>query len=455
MKINPLIALAIPTWGKVSVNWARAFRHIAGPLGSNMLELAPVVGKPIAQARNELMQAAVDNDCEYIFFLGDDVLPGPDSLSRLLQRMWDNPDVAMATGMYWTKSYPTQPYIWRGLQRGPYLDWKLGEFFEIDFAGCDCLLIRLTPEMKALGPEWFSTDWKWNEEAPPPILATEDFYFYTRARKAGLKLYCDTNVQCLHEDRNSGIDFGLTTEMPQAGGVEPELPEPGDGEIVRLADLGSGAAGPYFGRSDRVQVVRFDGNEQVKPDYRCDLRHLPVPDQSFDVVHTRHVLEHFGRTEVMPLMKEWTRILRIGGEFRIAVPNILSAMRNIVLMEEGIIPPDPYPFWQVWGKQDDERDIHKNGFTPVRMRLLLERLAIFEDIEVETQHGEDGELNIYAKARKVKHLEPYALLPDWSEIEKQEGINVRGWRKEEADTDAVPVLSEVRGTDGGEDMPGV
>ena len=102
-KIDPLIALALPTWGKVSITWAQAFRRLGGPLGANSVELAPVVGKPIAEARNELMAAAIESKCEFIFFIGDDVLAPPDTINRLLQRMWDNPSLSMATGMYWTK----------------------------------------------------------------------------------------------------------------------------------------------------------------------------------------------------------------------------------------------------------------------------------------------------------------------------------------------------------------
>lgn len=428
-KIDPLIALAVPTWGKVSITWARAFRHISGPLGANMVELAPVVGKPIAEARNELMGEAVESNCDFLFFLGDDVLPSPDALHRLLQRMWDNPDVHLVTGMYWTKTNPTQPYIWRGLQRGPYLDWKYGEFFEIDSAGCDCLLIRLSPEMRALGPEWFSTTWAWEEEPEAlNLLSTEDFYFYVKARKAGMRIWCDTLVQCLHEDRGSGAQFGLSTDMPQCGAKEPELPdaETEAAPLVKLADLGAGLDSPYFGHPDRVKVVRFDGNEKVKPDYRCDLRHLPVEDESFDVVYSRHVLEHFGRAELMKVLGEWTRILRVGGEFRLSSPNILSAMRNIILMEEGIVKPDPYPFWQLYGEQRDRWDFHNNGFTPKRIQLALQRLGTFEDIEVTTGDGADGELNVYAKARKATHSQRHALLPDWDEIEALEGIKMPG-----------------------------
>ncbi len=427
-KINPLIALAIPTWGKVSITWAHAMRHVGGPLGSNMVDLAPVIGKPIADARNQLMREAIENKCDFVFFVGDDVLLRPDALNSLLQRLWDHEGIAMVTGMYWTKTFPTQPYIWRGIQRGPYLDWKHGEFFEVDYAGCDCLLIRLSPEMKDLGPEWFSTDWVWEEKDQLALLSTEDFFFYTKARKAGLKIWCDTTVQCGHEDRNTSQQFGLTTEMPQWGLPEPDLPdaETDTAPLVKLADVGAGFESPYFGRPDRVKIVRFDSNEDTHPDYRCDIRHMPVEDESFDVVFSRHVLEHFGRDEVVKALKEWVRILRVGGEFRMFVPNIIGAMRDIIFMEEEQIPVDPYPFWQLYGRQAFPGDFHFNGFTPKRVKLLVERVGVFEDIEVTTDDGPYKDYNVYVKATKVRHVGPHALLPEWDEIEKQEGVVMAG-----------------------------
>ncbi len=421
-KIDPLIALAIPTWGKVSIYWARSMRHIGGPLGANTVDLAPVVGKPIAEARNELMKSAVQENCDFIFFVGDDVLVPQDALNMLLQRLWDHEDIAMVTGMYWTKQWPTQPYIWRGQQRGPYLDWKHGEFFQVDYAGCDCLLIRLSPEMRELGPEWFSTDWVWAEKDKVTLLATEDFFFYTKARKVGLTLWCDTNVQCIHEDRKTYQQFGLTDDMPQYGAQEPELPaaKTDAKPMVKLADIGAGYNSPYFGRPGRVKVVKFDNDEASNPDFRCDIRRLPAEDKSFDVVFSRHVLEHFGRGEVLKVLKEWTRILRVGGEFRLSVPNILGAMQDIILMEGSQIPIDPYPFWQLYGRQDSRDDFHFNGFTPKRIELLMRRLGVFKGIEVTTEGGPRKDYNVHAKATKVKHLSPMALVPEWDEISEME-----------------------------------
>jgi len=428
-KIDPLVAIGLPTWGKVSVNWATSYRHLGGPLGANTLELTPVVGKPIAEARNDIMKMAIDNNADFLFMLGDDVLAPADTIIKMLQRMWDDPSLTLLTGMYWTKHWPTQPYIWRGVQRGPYMDWKYGEFFEVDYAGCDCLLIRLTDEIKALGPDWFSTNWKWNREDGPALIATEDFYFYTKTRKAGIKLYCDSTVQCVHEDRNSGAQFALTTDMPQYAGKDaPWLPaaETDAAPLVKIAELGAGLDSPYFGEPDKVKIVRFDLNEKVRPDYRCDLRRLPVPDQSFDIVYSKHVLEHFGRGELLDVVKEWVRVLRVGGEFRLVVPNFLHAIMEILAMDEGIKPIDPYPWWQVYGQQTDERDVHKNGFTPRRVKELLEACG-FTDIEVETRNGEDDDINIHARGIKTAHMEEsFALLPEWEEIARDEGISVPG-----------------------------
>lgn len=436
-RINPLIAIGIPTWGKVSITWARAYRHLGGPLGSTCVELEPVVGRPIAEARNTLMEQAIACGAEFLYMHGDDVLAPGNMLSAMLYRMRNHPDIHLLTGVYWTREWPTAPYLWRGMQRGPFLDWKAGEFLQVDYAGCDALMIRLSPEIKALGPNWFATDWVWEpEQERPSDIATEDFYFYTRARRAGIKLWADTGLQCIHEDRNSGAQYGLTAEMPQAGALAPSLPEPADGEVVRLAEIGCGGESPYFGEPGQVKVTRIDLDESKQPDIRSDVRDIPVPDQSFDVVHSRHVLEHFGRAETVSVLREWVRILRVGGELRINVPNALYAMRCLIGMEEGAMEPHPYPSWQMYGRQDDERDFHKNWFTPRRLKLLLE-MPVFGLECVEVEEVADGQ-NLQATAIKQEHQAYFALTPEWDEIAEREGFSVNGMRPKDGEVEPIP-----------------
>lgn len=424
-RINPLIALGIPSWGRVTLAWSRAYKYLGGPLGSTMVELDPVIGRPIAEARNTLMQQAIDANAEFLFMLGDDnLLPGH-TIPAMLQTFRNHPEIDLLTGVYWTKAWPTQPYLWRGMQRGPFLDWKLGELLRVDYAGCDALMIRLSDRVKALGPDWFATDWLWEpEQERPSDIATEDFYFYTRARRAGIALWCDTSLQGLHEDRTSGMLFGLTSEMPQAGGLVPDLPAPSDGPLVRIADIGCGAEQPFWGFGDRVSVTRIDLDESKSPDIRADVRAIPVPDQSFDVVHSRHVLEHFGRAELVPLLAEWVRVLRVGGQLQLNVPNARTAMEWLLKMDDGAVSPDPYPSWQLYGQQADALDFHKNWFTPRRLRMLLEMPAFGLDA-IEITEPQGGQ-NIAATARKARHAAHFALVPEWDAIAAAEGLAVDG-----------------------------
>ena len=48
------------------------------------------------------------------------------------------------------------------------------------------------------------------------------------------------------------------------------------------------------------------------------------------------------------------------------------------------------------------------------------------DSERRTDNGEDGQLNIFAKAKKIRHLKPHALISDWDSIEEVEGITMSG-----------------------------
>ena len=425
-KIDPLICLGIPTWGRVTTSWARAYRHLSGPLGSNLMEVE-VKSKEIAAARNEIMSKAIGAGAEFLFFLGDDVLPEHDAMVRLLHRMWDNPDLTMATGIYWTKTHPTAPYLWKGLQRGPYLDWTQGEWFQVDYAGCDLLMVRLDDRMKELGPDWFRTDWDWENDGPIGNLNTEDLYFYTKTRDAGLTLWCDSGVQALHEDRETGIMFGLQVDFPQYLDAAPRLPRATVAATETLiADIGCGKDSPYFGDVGEAIVTRFDSDATSKPDYRCDIRDLPVPDKSFDLAYSRHALEHFGRTEAPEVLSEWVRILRVGGKLHLEVPNLLFAMRAIIDIEDDNREAELYPWWQIFGRQDDEADVHRNGFTPRRLEKLLDLHPDLTDISVEVR-GEDG-INLQATATKKSHTTKLILADVWERIAEREREAPKGLR---------------------------
>jgi len=163
--------LAIPTWGNVSIEWSEARCAIQWPLGSNVAAQV-IKNEKIDAARNQLAKRSLELGAHYTLFLADDVLPPPNIALQLLSRRKD-----IVTGVYWTKCYPKEPYIWRGLQHGPHVAWKHGEFFKIDMAGCDALLVNNDVFRKMPEP-WFNCNWTWEPDTLPSSLSTEDFYFY-------------------------------------------------------------------------------------------------------------------------------------------------------------------------------------------------------------------------------------------------------------------------------------
>lgn len=409
-KINPLILVGTPTLEPrpLSWEWMDYFASLQFPLGASISKIR-IHDRDVAVARNEIVQSALNMNADFVLMIGDDNLP-PANLFSLLHRHRE----MMVTGVYWQKCYPTHPYLWDGLLKGHYEDWKVGEYFPVDFAGCDALLVN-TEVFRKIEPPWFSRDWTFAPDQMVSPILTEDFYFYTKARKAGFRLFCDTAAQLDHQDRATGIRFGLERGMPQ---WDIKAPHPSTEPALMVADIGAGFSTPWFGSKSTVR--RYDQDERCRPDVRCDIRHIPEPDQTFDVVHSRHVLEHFMWDEAPDLIKEWIRILKVGGEIRINIPNLAFAARRIIEADsDPNVDVGLYPLWQVYGRQDgSDGEVHRNGFTQHGLKRLLE-LCGLDRISVQVS-GDYGE-NLDAVGTKLAHPEIYRLSTVWDEIIEQNG----------------------------------
>jgi len=76
------------------------------------------------------------------------------------------------------------------------------------------------------------------------------------------------------------------------------------------------------------------GNRYIPGFVHIDIRKLPhvdyvtsadkldmFDDNSVDLIYSCHVLEHFGRQQIEHVLKEWHRVLKVGGILRLAVPD--------------------------------------------------------------------------------------------------------------------------------------
>ena len=144
-------------------------------------------------ARNEMAKQALG---EFILYLDTDHAFAPDLLFRLVNAMRKY-DADVVTGLYLMKSGPPLPTLWRlpdGKSPEQLAGWQKGEVLEVDCAGGGCLLVRnrvFDRIRDELHEEPFST-----KEYPHVI--GEDFAFFRRLRKLGIKAVCDTRIECHH-----------------------------------------------------------------------------------------------------------------------------------------------------------------------------------------------------------------------------------------------------------------
>lgn len=89
-------------------------------------------------------------------------------------------------------------------------------------------------------------------------------------------------------------------------------------------NLGSGPRG-----IDDVHWVNVDGFSDQNVHYLVDFgRPLPFPNESFDGVFCEHVIEHFSLEDGERIAREVYRILRLGGCFRVIVPDAELVLRR-------------------------------------------------------------------------------------------------------------------------------
>lgn len=137
------------------------------------------------------------------------------------------------------------------------------------------------------------------------------------------------------------------------------LPDP----LPRKLNLGCG-----WDKRDGYLNVDLHGSHD--PDLVADVRHLDLlPTAGFDEVVAQDVLEHLPRTDGLPALREWARLLVPGGRLVLRVPDLLGLATLLAThtdhdWQETLIT-------NLFGTQAYNGDFHQNGFTELRLRQHL------------------------------------------------------------------------------------
>lgn len=124
-----------------------------------------------------------------------------------------------------------------------------------------------------------------------------------------------------------------------------------------------------------------------------------IKDGTVDLIYTCHVLEHFRQTQVLDVLKEWQRVLRIGGVLRLAVPNFSSICKLYSQTEDLSLCVGP-----LYGRQDYLYNFHYTVFDFSTLESLLIQAGFTNVRQFDWRETEHSHIFDYSQAYRP-HLD--------------------------------------------------
>ena len=181
--------IGVPTG--ISTRWAAFYECLMALQLPEMTGVKVQRGNFVSENRNKIVEDALKTEAEWIFFLDDDLLFEPNCLNKLLER-----NVDAVVGLSLRRSVPFFPLAYRGQKEDGRctpitLTSETSGLIEIDAATAGGLLIRRNVFEKMQEPYFKMAQ-------IPGSDAGEDLWFCMNMRKAGFKLWLDTDVRFGH-----------------------------------------------------------------------------------------------------------------------------------------------------------------------------------------------------------------------------------------------------------------
>jgi predicted SAM-dependent methyltransferase len=122
------------------------------------------------------------------------------------------------------------------------------------------------------------------------------------------------------------------------------------------------------GEIDHPGFINIDGLPSSHIHYIRPINDLsPFQDESVSLIYASHCLEHFSHQEVLTVLKEWFRVLKINGVLRVSVPDfdlLLDIYQDNDLDLNTIIYP-------LMGSQINKYDFHMIAFNQSNLTELF------------------------------------------------------------------------------------
>lgn len=140
--------------------------------------------------------------------------------------------------------------------------------------------------------------------------------------------------------------------------------------MIKL-DIGSGKK--YEDTNDFIGVDAFsDAN------VKANMWDLPFKDGEVDLIYSSNALEHVSKYAIIPTLREWHRVLKMGGIIDLIVPDLEWSV--LWWLDHQNVD---WSIDVIFGHQREEGQTHMTGFTEDIMRLYLKMVGGLEVKEVE------------------------------------------------------------------------
>lgn len=143
------ILIGVPVTGLVRVEWMQARFGQMIPVNWSQVEMLQFIDGfvpyryQVDDAQNLIAQAGIDKDFEWLLLYEHDVLPPADAFIRLNKYMREA-QYPVVSGLYFTRSVPSEPCVFRGRGTGAFYNWHWGEKVWCDGVPTGFLLIHMS-----------------------------------------------------------------------------------------------------------------------------------------------------------------------------------------------------------------------------------------------------------------------------------------------------------------------
>jgi hypothetical protein len=133
--------------GLVRIEWALARWGQTIPCNWSLVQMMQYMDSyvplryQVADAQNLIVKQAVEGKYEWLLMIEHDTCPPPDAFLRFNAYMRDKA-IPVVSGLYYSRSRPSEPLVYRGRGNSFYGDWKLGDLIWCDGVPAGMLLIH-------------------------------------------------------------------------------------------------------------------------------------------------------------------------------------------------------------------------------------------------------------------------------------------------------------------------